>query len=175
MAHINNFTDMINALPKQEMEVTEDLESPVSPPTSTPTSEEIRTTKGEFGESNVHDQSGISFRTPAYPDPDITEPVKVSICLRQPSKNVQSEPQDFWYTPNSSKIEARNASLDNDLKQKILMIQRIAEEAKLTDLDIKKEEKMSSKPPSSIGSFTPPPRMAHYLLLYAEILHKEAI
>ena len=39
MAHINNFTDMINALPKQEMEVTEDLESPVSPPTSTPTSE----------------------------------------------------------------------------------------------------------------------------------------
>ena len=39
--------------------------------------EEIRTTKGEFGESNVHDQSGISFRTPPYPDPDITEPVKV--------------------------------------------------------------------------------------------------
>ena len=39
MAHINNFTDMINALPKQEMEVTEDLESPVSPPVSTPTSE----------------------------------------------------------------------------------------------------------------------------------------
>ena len=118
-----------------------------------PDGEEIRTTKGEFGESNVHDQSGISFRTPPYPDPDITEPVKVSICLRQPSKNVQSEPQDFWYTPNSSKIEARNASLDNDLKQKILMIQRIAEEAKLTDLDIKKEEKMSPNPPSSIGIY----------------------
>ena len=33
------------------------------------------------------------------------------------------------------------------------MIQRIAEEAKLTDLDIKKEEKMSSKPPSSIGKY----------------------
>ena len=39
MAHINNFTDMINALPKQEMEVTEELESPVSPPASTPSSE----------------------------------------------------------------------------------------------------------------------------------------
>ena len=39
--------------------------------------EEIRTTKGDFGESNVHDQSGISFRTPPYPDPDITESVKV--------------------------------------------------------------------------------------------------
>jgi len=120
--------------------------------------EEIRTTKGEFGESNVHDQSGISFRTPPYPDPDITEPVKVSICLRQPTKNVQSEPQDFWYTPSSSKIEARNATLDNDLKQKILMIQRIAEEAKLPDFDIKKEEKLSPKIPASSrkGSFTPP-------------------
>ena len=41
--------------------------------------EEIRTTKGDFGESNVHDQSGISFRTPPYPDPNITESVKV--CL----------------------------------------------------------------------------------------------
>jgi len=40
MAHINNFTDMINALPKQEMEVTEDLESPVSPPASTQESSE---------------------------------------------------------------------------------------------------------------------------------------
>ena len=59
--------------------------------------------------------------------------------MRQPSKNVQSEPQDFWYVPNSSKV----TSIDNDLKQKILMIQRIAEEAKLTDLDIKKEEKVS--------------------------------
>ena len=39
MAHINNFTDMINALPKQEMDLTEELESPVSPPVSTPTSE----------------------------------------------------------------------------------------------------------------------------------------
>jgi hypothetical protein len=40
MAHINNFTDMINALPKQEMDsYQEELESPVSPPVSTPTSE----------------------------------------------------------------------------------------------------------------------------------------
>jgi len=120
--------------------------------------EEIRTTKGDFGESNVHDQSGISFRTPPYPDPDITESVKVSICLRQPSKNVQSEPQDFWYTPSPSKIQARNETLDNDLKQKLLQIQRIADEAKLSCLDIKKEEKTPSQPPSSTGSFTPPPR-----------------
>ena len=69
--------------------------------------------------------------------------------MRQPTKNVQSEPQDFWYTPSSSKIEARNATLDNDLKQKILMIQRIAEEAKLPDFDIKKEEKFSPKMPTS--------------------------
>jgi len=39
MANISNFTDMMNALPKQEMDATEDLESPVSPPASTPTSE----------------------------------------------------------------------------------------------------------------------------------------
>lgn len=102
--------------------------------------EEILTTKGEFNEVNVHDQSGISFKTPPYPDLEIREPVKVSICLRQPSKKVQSEPQDFWYLPNSSKIQARNVSLDNDLKRKILMIQRIAEEVKMTDFDIKKEE-----------------------------------
>ena len=56
---------------------------------------------------------------------------------------MQSEPQDFWYVPNSSKV----TSIDNDLKQKILMIQRIAEEAKLTDLDIKKEENVSNKIP----------------------------
>ena len=39
MANINNFSDMKNALPKEEMDFTEDLESPVSPPASTPTSE----------------------------------------------------------------------------------------------------------------------------------------
>ena len=37
MANINNFTDMINALPKEEMDFID--ESPVSPPASTPTSE----------------------------------------------------------------------------------------------------------------------------------------
>ena len=30
--NISNFTDMINALPKQEMEFTEDIEYPSSPP-----------------------------------------------------------------------------------------------------------------------------------------------
>ena len=39
MANINNFSDMKNALPQEEMDFTEDLESPVSPPASTPTSE----------------------------------------------------------------------------------------------------------------------------------------
>lgn len=39
MANITNFTDMINALPKQEKDFTDDHESPVSPPVSTPTSE----------------------------------------------------------------------------------------------------------------------------------------
>ena len=41
--------------------------------------EEILTTKGEFGEANVHDQSGISFKTPPYPDLDITKSVKVRL------------------------------------------------------------------------------------------------
>jgi hypothetical protein len=117
--------------------------------------EEILTTKGEFGEANVHDQSGISFKTPPYPDLEITEPAKVSICLRQPSKKMQSEPQDFWYLPNDSKIAARNESIGNDLKQKILMIQRIAEEAKLHDFDIKKEEVDRTVPAN--GILTPPP------------------
>jgi len=75
--------------------------------------------------------------------------LQVSICLRQPSKKVQSEPQDFWYLPSSSKVNAKTASLDNDLKQKILMIQRIAEEAKLTDLDINAEERVSPKTTST--------------------------
>ena len=75
--------------------------------------------------------------------------LQVSICLRQPSKKVQSEPQDFWYLPSSSKVKAKTASLDNDLKQKILMIQRIAEEAKLTDLDINAEERVSPKTTST--------------------------
>merc|ERR1719411_666697 len=121
--------------------------------------EEILTTKGDFGEANVHDQSGISFKTPPYPDLEITEAVKVSICLRQPSKNVQSEPQDFWYVPSPSKVQARNTSLDNDLKQKIRMIQRIAEEAKLTDMDIKIEEKgpQITQQTYKTGTFTPPP------------------
>ena len=70
---------------------------------------------------------------------------QVSICLRQPSKSVQSEPQDFWYLPMPAKVQERNASIGNDLKQKILMIQRIAEEAKLTDMDIKKEEELEQK------------------------------
>ena len=39
--------------------------------------EEILATKGDFNEGNVHDQSGISFKTPPYPDLEITEPVKV--------------------------------------------------------------------------------------------------
>ena len=45
--------------------------------------EEILATKGDFNEGNVHDQSGISFRTPPYPDLEITEPVKVFLPCPQ--------------------------------------------------------------------------------------------
>jgi len=39
MANISNFSDMINALPKEGEEFTEDLESPVSPPASSPSAD----------------------------------------------------------------------------------------------------------------------------------------
>ena len=78
---------------------------------------------------------------------------------------MQSEPQDFWYTPSPSKIQARNETLNIDLEQKLLQIQRIADEAKLSCLDIKKEEKIPSLPPSSTGRYQYEKRMINVLHL----------
>ena len=43
---------------------------------------EAVTCKGDFNVNNVHKQFGISLKTPAYPNREITSPVKVRIILQ---------------------------------------------------------------------------------------------
>jgi hypothetical protein len=54
---------------------------------SVPGGEEV-ICKGEFSASDVHKQYGISFRTPAFPNPNITERVQVAMQLYKPSDKV---------------------------------------------------------------------------------------
>ncbi|KAJ8405402.1 hypothetical protein AAFF_G00318750 [Aldrovandia affinis] len=55
--------------------------------------------KGSFSQADVHRQVAIVFRTPAYSDPNLTEPVRVKMQLRRPSDREVSEPVDFQYLP----------------------------------------------------------------------------
>ncbi|XP_076849200.1 transcription factor p65 [Brachyhypopomus gauderio] len=55
--------------------------------------------KGSFSQADVHRQVAIVFRTPAYCDPNLTEPVRVRMQLRRPSDREVSEPVDFQYLP----------------------------------------------------------------------------
>ncbi|KAI7790740.1 putative transcription factor p65 [Triplophysa rosa] len=55
--------------------------------------------KGLFSQADVHRQVAIVFRTPAYRDTNLTEPVRVKMQLRRPSDREVSEPMDFQYLP----------------------------------------------------------------------------
>jgi Rel homology dimerisation domain len=46
--------------------------------------------KADFTSSDVHKQFGISFRTPRFPNPNITERVKVWVQLYKPTDQVRS-------------------------------------------------------------------------------------
>uniref|UniRef100_A0A4W4GGJ7 RHD domain-containing protein n=2 Tax=Electrophorus electricus TaxID=8005 RepID=A0A4W4GGJ7_ELEEL len=56
--------------------------------------------KGSFSQADVHRQVAIVFRTPAYCDTNLTEPVRVRMQLRRPSDREVSEPVDFQYLPS---------------------------------------------------------------------------
>lgn len=55
---------------------------------------------GEFSESDVHHQYGIVFKTPAYRETQITQPVKVFVQLFRPKDKCVSDPKEFYYKPN---------------------------------------------------------------------------
>lgn len=55
--------------------------------------------KGSFSQADVHRQVAIVFRTPAYMDTQLNEPVRVKMQLRRPSDREVSEPMDFSYLP----------------------------------------------------------------------------
>ncbi|XP_062371748.1 transcription factor p65 [Sardina pilchardus] len=55
--------------------------------------------KGLFSQADVHRQVAIVFRTPAYCDNQLREPVRVKMQLRRPSDREVSEPMDFQYLP----------------------------------------------------------------------------
>lgn len=54
---------------------------------------------GVFSEADVHHQYAIAFKTPAYHNKDITEPVEVLMQLYRPKDKCQSEPVPFKYKP----------------------------------------------------------------------------
>ncbi|KAL4648175.1 transcription factor p65 isoform X3 [Arapaima gigas] len=55
--------------------------------------------KGSFSQADVHRQVAIVFRTPAYNNTNLNEPVQVKMQLRRPSDGEVSEPMDFQYLP----------------------------------------------------------------------------
>lgn len=56
--------------------------------------------KGSFSQADVHRQVAIVFRTPAYHDANLAEPVHVKMQLRRPSDREVSEPMDFQFFPS---------------------------------------------------------------------------
>ncbi|XP_007890564.1 proto-oncogene c-Rel [Callorhinchus milii] len=56
--------------------------------------------KGSFSQADVHRQVAIVFRTPAYCQTNISEPMTVKMQLRRPSDQEVSEPMEFRYLPD---------------------------------------------------------------------------
>nr|ADI72431.1 Rel/NF-kB [Haliotis discus discus] len=54
---------------------------------------------GDFGQGDVHRQFAIVFKTPAYKEAYIQQPVEVQLQLRRPSDNETSESIPFTYMP----------------------------------------------------------------------------
>ncbi|XP_021697567.1 nuclear factor NF-kappa-B p110 subunit isoform X1 [Aedes aegypti] len=74
---------------------------------------------GSFSEADVHHQYAIAFKTPAYHNKDITEPVEVLMQLYRPRDKCQSEPVPFKFKPrfNISRKRPRVSSglLSNEI------------------------------------------------------------
>lgn len=72
---------------------------------------------GEFQSTNVHKQVAIVFRTPAYCNQDITEPVGVQIQLRKKSDGSTSKPLPFLMLPvelgDTNMLKRKRARFDN--------------------------------------------------------------
>ncbi|XP_058466428.1 nuclear factor NF-kappa-B p110 subunit [Malaya genurostris] len=65
---------------------------------------------GSFSEADVHHQYAIAFKTPAYHNKDITEPVEVFMQLFRPRDKCQSEPVPFKFKPRSGMMALANQS-----------------------------------------------------------------
>jgi len=66
---------------------------------------ETKTFKAPFRPSDVHEQCGISFRTPPFPDQFLNKQVLTQLCLYKPSDFTQSEPVNFYYYPKDDSVE----------------------------------------------------------------------
>jgi len=64
-----------------------------------PKTKETKTFKAPFKPSDVHEQCGIKFFTPPFPDQGIENEVLTQLCLYKPSDFTQSEPVNFYYYP----------------------------------------------------------------------------
>ncbi|XP_069063957.1 transcription factor p65 isoform X2 [Pleurodeles waltl] len=73
--------------------------------------------KGTFSQADVHRQVAIVFRTPAYQNQAIREPVRVQMQLRRPSDKEVSEAMEFQYLPNEGDLhrieEKRKRTMEN--------------------------------------------------------------
>ncbi|KAI9538672.1 hypothetical protein NQZ68_012325 [Dissostichus eleginoides] len=56
---------------------------------------------GEFAQTDVHRQIAIVFKTPPYQEQDLTEEVEVSVVLRRPTDQMESESITFTYLPHN--------------------------------------------------------------------------
>ncbi|XP_055533434.1 nuclear factor NF-kappa-B p110 subunit isoform X1 [Wyeomyia smithii] len=65
---------------------------------------------GSFSEADVHHQYAIAFKTPAYHNKDITEPVEVCMQLYRPRDKCQSEPVPFKFKPRPGMVTLANHS-----------------------------------------------------------------
>jgi hypothetical protein len=66
---------------------------------------ETKTFKAPFKASDVHEQCGISFRTPPFPEQDINSQILTQLCLYKPTDFTQSEPVNFYYYPKDDSAE----------------------------------------------------------------------
>ncbi|XP_069500918.1 transcription factor p65 isoform X2 [Ambystoma mexicanum] len=73
--------------------------------------------KGTFSQADVHRQVAIVFRTPAFQNQGIREPVRVQMQLRRPSDKEVSEAMEFQYLPDEGDLhrieEKRKRTLEN--------------------------------------------------------------
>ena len=92
---------------------------------------------GEFGSCDVHKQCVIIFRTPPYPDTNISQPVKLSLELVRPSDGATSDEEEFFYTPlpesdtNTTRGGSSSSHLQNDLDYEGLELGDIRTELQL--------------------------------------------